>query len=245
MIKADLQKALLTLVVMQDSMNSKVNPSWRHANYPFWRAIWTETGEAMDYVSWPWWKSVGPKLIASRANQLHLNLELADILHFGISQNLQDIANSIGEAPDTDHEMVANHLAERYGSGLLVANDGDLVAHLERVAAGALIEESFEATGFFAACINAGLSVAALICYYHGKNALNVFRQEHGYKQGTYRKNWGTVANPQEDNMVLAELIEDYRSTIGEQSLLTHINSGSFLAYLKTNLATTYGALED
>ena len=38
---------------------------------------------------------------------------------------------------------------------------------------------------------------------YVGKNVLNSFRQDYGYKEGTYIKNW----NCEEDNVVLTRLL--------------------------------------
>ena len=38
---------------------------------------------------------------------------------------------------------------------------------------------------------------------YVGKNTLNFFRQDHGYKEGTYLKIW----HGEEDNEVLATLV--------------------------------------
>lgn len=39
---------------------------------------------------------------------------------------------------------------------------------------------------------------------YVAKNVLNMFRQDNGYKAGTYIKDWGG----REDNVVLVELME-------------------------------------
>ena len=39
---------------------------------------------------------------------------------------------------------------------------------------------------------------------YMGKNVLNTFRQNHGYKEGTYKKIW----NGEEDNVVMQRLLE-------------------------------------
>jgi hypothetical protein len=39
---------------------------------------------------------------------------------------------------------------------------------------------------------------------YVGKNVLNFFRQDHGYKEGTYRKTW----NEREDNEHLVDVLE-------------------------------------
>ena len=38
---------------------------------------------------------------------------------------------------------------------------------------------------------------------YIGKNTLNKFRQDHGYKEGTYTKIW----NHEEDNIVMMRLL--------------------------------------
>ena len=40
---------------------------------------------------------------------------------------------------------------------------------------------------------------------YVGKNVLNFFRQDHGYKNGSYQKMWAG----REDNEHLAEVLED------------------------------------
>lgn len=251
MDKVELVKAFTTLAGLQDSMNAKVNPSWRHSNYPFWRAIWTEVGEATGYIQWAWWKALGPKTIATRHAQLQFNLEMADVLHFGISQYLQsrfndrDGIDNQENQSQFDCEELAEYFADSYEHAVnRTAQRGiPLIELLEQVAYDALGSRHFDTSSFFAAAYVGGLSGPALIAYYHGKNVLNMFRQEHGYKQGDYIKNWGTDANPVEDNVALAELIEDYRQAIGEQNLLPKINNGSFKAFLQTNLATQYSRL--
>ena len=48
------------------------------------------------------------------------------------------------------------------------------------------------------------LSADALYRHYVGKNVLNFFRQDHGYQDGTYVKEW----QGREDNEHLSELLE-------------------------------------
>ena len=48
-----------------------------------------------------------------------------------------------------------------------------------------------------------GLDFDSLYTAYVGKNVLNFFRQDHGYKEGTYIKDWGG----REDNEHLADLV--------------------------------------
>ena len=48
------------------------------------------------------------------------------------------------------------------------------------------------------------LDFKALYTGYIGKNVLNFFRQDNGYKEGTYQKYW----NDREDNEHLIEVID-------------------------------------
>jgi hypothetical protein len=49
------------------------------------------------------------------------------------------------------------------------------------------------------------MPVDELFRLYVGKNVLNHFRQDHGYKSGEYRKLW----NGREDNAHLVELLDE------------------------------------
>ncbi|MEE6534390.1 dUTP diphosphatase, partial [Campylobacter coli] len=59
-------------------------------------------------------------------------------------------------------------------------------------------------SNYFILAIKCGLNLEILYKTYIGKNILNIFRQNNGYKQGTYKKDW----NGKEDNEVLAEILE-------------------------------------
>lgn len=235
-------KAFTKLASLQDALNTVVNPSWRHAQYPWYRALWTEAGEAAGYVAWPWWRSVGPNLFAKRQDRLHFFLELVDCLHFGISMELQRLATGDGE--EQDHQHVGEMLAEDLKSAAdLTASDKDLMYFMERVASQAL-EGEFDARALFAASYRAGMGTQGIIAYFHAKNLLNGFRQEHGYKQGTYRKNWGTEKEPREDNLVLAEIVEDYRTVWGDNSLAAQVENGDFGRHIRRSLNEHYQSLE-
>ncbi|MES2604783.1 MAG: dUTP diphosphatase, partial [Pseudomonadota bacterium] len=66
-----------------------------------------------------------------------------------------------------------------------------------------------------------------LYCQYVGKNVLNFFRQDNGYKQGTYRKEWGG----REDNEHLVEIMQQLDSS-----------SADFQHQLYNNLKARYSA---
>jgi hypothetical protein len=64
-----------------------------------------------------------------------------------------------------------------------------------------------------------GMEFDELYRHYVGKNVLNFFRQDHGYKEGTYVKTW----HGREDNEHLAELLavldsdsDDFRDRVYE-----------------------------
>ncbi len=52
------------------------------------------------------------------------------------------------------------------------------------------------------------MSFEWLFKVYIGKNCLNQFRQDHGYKEGTYIKIW----NDKEDNVVMVSLLENMKN---------------------------------
>jgi hypothetical protein len=63
----------------------------------------------------------------------------------------------------------------------------------------------FSVTLFWNLLTAAKLDFDALYRSYVGKNVLNFFRQDHGYKEGTYIKQWAG----REDNEHLVELVAD------------------------------------
>jgi hypothetical protein len=248
MDKVELKKAFVVMAKMQDEINSQVNPDWRHAKYPWWRALWTELGEATGYVQWAWWRNVGNKTFPAPADQLQFFLEMADSLHFGISLGIDNIVRGRGGviiSHDADYQELSELLVNgyEYASTRIVTRDTSLIELIEQTTLSALNERSFNSAYFFAACYRASLDIGALIAYYHGKNLLNRFRQENGYKQGTYRKNWGTAEAPHEDNVALAKLIEEFRSRVGDNNVLPAINAGTFHNWIRQELHRNYTEL--
>jgi hypothetical protein len=50
------------------------------------------------------------------------------------------------------------------------------------------------------------MGVSELYKRYVVKNQLNIFRQDHGYKEGTYVKYWDAV----EDNIIAFNIMEEF-----------------------------------
>ena len=172
------------MLELQDAMNSKVNPDWRNAGSEWYRAIWTECAEMLDHYGWKWWKHQQPDME-------QVKLEIVDIWHFAMSdllirgQSTEDVASQI-EA----------------GLSQPVQAD-DIRQSIESLALVTLQTRSAHVAEFVGLMQCAGLSFEELFRMYVGKNVLNFFRQDHGYKDGSYIKVW----NGREDNEHLAEIL--------------------------------------
>ena len=172
------------MLVMQNAMNSRISEQWRENNYEWYRAIWVECAEMLDHYGWKWWKK-------QEIDVPQVQLELVDIFHFGLGLRLMS---------DKSVEEIASDLATEM---LSPESHDDFKLALESHAGKALTEKRFDGQSF-AACLSLiDMDLDELFRQYVGKNTLNFFRQDYGYKEGTYIKVW----NGKEDNEVLAELV--------------------------------------
>lgn len=187
---ADLRKnqpmknKLLVMLELQDAMNSRVNSDWRQANNEWYRAIWTECAEMLDHYGWKWWKHQQPDLDQVR-------LELVDILHFAMSDYLLQ---------DDDNSKVATRILEEMASPDKIE---DIRLAIESMAQTTIADQSMHFSGFASIMQLIEMDFDQLYRIYVGKNVLNFFRQDHGYKDGSYIKVW----QDREDNEHLAELL--------------------------------------
>lgn len=184
-----MEQQLLKMLEMQDAMNAKVHPDWRQQGYEWYRAIWVECAELMDHYGWKWWKKQTPDME-------QVTLELVDIWHFGLSDCLQAESNT---------ESVVDHLQQALSADV---SGVDFKAALESFTGAVLNQRRFDAAGFYQLMQAADLSFDQLYAQYMGKNVLNFFRQDHGYKDGSYQKLW----QGKEDNEHLVEVLAELDS---------------------------------
>lgn len=180
---------LLAMLEMQDALNCKVHPQWRAQGFRWTRAIMVEAVEALDHYGWKWWKKQEPDLA-------QVKIELIDIWHFMLSYKLENL--------DGDAETAASSWAKAARSGptaYLVETDTRKLFEL-MIASAAVGQVHRDA--FFALMVKCGLTWDELYTTYVAKNVLNMFRQEHGYKEGTYIKSWSGM----EDNVALEHLMK-------------------------------------
>lgn len=175
---------LHAMATMQDDHNRLVHPKWREQGYDYYRAIWVECAEMLDHFGWKWWKKQDPDID-------QVKLELVDIWHFALSELLRaelledDIAFALAEVRVGDTDAATFRQS------------------IEALALSSLNTRSFELPPFISAMRSLPLSYDELFDLYMGKNVLNRFRQDHGYKTGEYQKLW----QGREDNEHLIEVL--------------------------------------
>ena len=208
-----MQTQLLTMLEMQDAMNARVNPDWRQANNAWYRAIWTECAEMLDHYGWKWWKHQQPDLE-------QVQLELVDIMHFAMSDYLLQ---------DTDNEAVATRIEAELSDP---RQSTDIRQAIELMAQTTIERQSMHFSDFANIMALIDMDFDQLYRMYIGKNVLNFFRQDHGYKEGSYIKVW----QDREDNEHLAELLvsldsssPDFRDQVyqGLKDRYPGLNAGS------------------
>jgi dimeric dUTPase (all-alpha-NTP-PPase superfamily) len=172
------------MLSMQDAMNSRVSETWRDNNYQWYRAIWVECAEMLDHHGWKWWKH-------QEIDIAQVQLELVDIFHFGLSLRLMT-----GDSIEDISQTLATELSQNSG-------EQDFKIALEALASKALSHKAFDALALANCMRLMSMDLNELFRQYVGKNTLNFFRQDHGYKEGSYIKIWSGG----EDNEVLANLV--------------------------------------
>ena len=170
------------MLELQDAMNARINPEWRQAGNEWYRAIWIECAEMLDHYGWKWWKHQEPDME-------QVILEIVDIWHFILSDLLESSENT---------DTIASNIETIMQSSRETA---DIPAAIETLAGNTLSHRHADVEAFAERRRAAGGALDDLYRGYSGKNVLNFFRQDHGYKQGTYQKLWGG----REDNEYLVE----------------------------------------
>lgn len=188
------QAQLATMIEMQESMNLKVHADWRSQEFNWHRAIWLEAAEALEHCDWKWWKK-------GATDTEQLKMELVDIWHFILSAHAQRGTVPQSYKPEDRPEA-------------------DVKICIESLALCALNNYTDSMTRAFFSCLYAiDMSFDELFQLYVGKNVLNMFRQDNGYKSGTYSKVWGDLEDNQHLTKILAYLdseADNYQKTIYE-----------------------------
>ncbi len=188
-----MKQKITTMLELQDAMNSKVNADWRNAGYEWYRAIWMEASEMLEHYGWKWWKK-------QEADVMQVKLEVVDIVHFGLSIRLVEGSRQ-GRALDS----IAEHIAADF---IQPSATDDIKTSIELLARETLLDQGAHFSIIAGVMKHLAMPFDELHEIYVGKNVLNMFRQDNGYKEGHYLKVW----NGREDNEYLADILKQLDS---------------------------------
>jgi len=170
------------------------------------RCIYMECAEMVDSFSWKHWKAIDKE--PDWANH---QIEVVDVWHFIMSLAIENYSQMMkGGVEDlainiTELESFSKiDVTKEY-----FAPQDEVISKVESLIRLSISEDELELetllSNFFDLVILSGLDLETLYRLYVGKNILNQFRQDNGYKDGSYIKVW----NGEEDNVVMKRIWEE------------------------------------
>ena len=206
------KEMLLEMFTLQQKLNDETNGEGWEDGYTkqgriinWRRCIYMECAELIDSFNWKHWKDID-----TPPDWDNITIELVDIWHFVMSLGLEFYKNEkLGTMDKLVQEIADSQYFDRFCLDPVQPDNADamlIVSVIEHFMKDALDEKPFYklSDDFFETALQCGLNIDILYKYYVAKNVLNKFRQDNGYKEGTYRKVW----NGREDNVVLSEMLE-------------------------------------
>ncbi len=171
---------------------------WRRCSY-------LECAELIESYPWKHWKNID-----ASPDYDNIKIEAVDIWHFIMSQALQEYKqNNLGDIEQLSMQirsLNSYHLFTQpvQATSLNYYEQIEVVENLMRIlfakeSIGSLLDS------FIEVAMQSGLNIESLYQLYIGKNMLNKFRQDHGYKDGSYIKIW----QGEEDNVVMQRILRN------------------------------------
>lgn len=217
----DNKALLLEMFMLQQKLNDETNGKGWEKGYTkqnriinWRRCIYMESAELIDSFNWKHWKDIDID-----PDWDNIIIELVDIWHFVMSLGLEEYKN-LGQGDIktlVGYVSECRHFDDFCGDAVVPENSDALsiVSTIEYLMKHAIDNDKFDTIleDFMIVSMQCGLNMSVLYKFYVGKNILNKFRQDNGYKEGTYKKNWNGV----EDNVVMTGLLEN--SALGADEL--------------------------
>lgn len=213
---------LKEMFVLQQQLNDETNGKGWESGYTknnklinWKRCIYMECAELIDSFAWKHWKSINEP-----TNWDNVKVEIVDIWHFVMSLVLEHYANNnLGDMDKIVDDVASTRgfqafCKESYGSSeeesLEIVNMVEKIIHHTSGFEANLFDELLNL--YFTLGLKCGINLQELYRFYVAKNVLNKFRQNNGYKEGTYKKVWNGI----EDNEVMLELLKGQNRSIKE-----------------------------
>ncbi|WP_373073315.1 dUTP diphosphatase [Sulfurimonas sp.] len=204
---------ILVMLQLQNQLNDSTNgEDWtkgltKNNKVINWkRCIYMECAEMIDSFSWKHWKNID-----ADPDWDNLQIEVVDVWHFIISLAIENyVTNMRGGVEDLGIDISNMPSFEKIDvSNDKFASQDEVIEKVETIMSIVLSKSELDLEAliseFFELVIMSGLDLNTLYRLYVGKNILNQFRQDNGYKEGSYIKVW----NGDEDNVVMKRIWED------------------------------------
>jgi len=207
---------ILQMLELQQELNDATNGlGWenrmtKNGKVIDWkRCIYLECAELIESYPWKHWKNIDAK-----PDYANIKIEVVDIWHFIMSQALEDY--KIGDLGTIDTLAKNIHDLPNFSTFTVEIKENfkdyyEQIAVVEVLIKTLFCENSTQnlMEAFIDIAIQSGLNLDTLYKLYVGKNILNKFRQDHGYKDGSYIKIW----NGEEDNVIMQRYLNTYPNT--------------------------------
>jgi dimeric dUTPase (all-alpha-NTP-PPase superfamily) len=204
---------ILLMLQLQNQLNNATNgEDWvngitkNNKEINWRRCIYMESAEMIDCFAWKHWKNID-----AEPDFDNLKIEVVDVWHFIMSLaiefyhqemlgSIEDIAINISQLPSFE---IINNNEEKYQTPKVI------MEKIEDILRDVLSKEKLNLElllkDFFELAYMSGLNLTTLYKLYIGKNILNQFRQDNGYKEGSYIKVW----NGEEDNVYMQKILDE------------------------------------
>jgi len=218
---------ILQMLELQQELNDATNGlNWedgttKNGKKIDWRrCIYLEAAELVESYPWKHWKNID-----ASPDYANIKIEIVDIWHFVMSEALRlykiekigsisDISTAVTKMQGFDEFLKAEQ-----GKKLDTYEEISLVEDMIKIL---FCENDINSLliSFLTMASKLNLKLPELYELYIGKNILNKFRQNHGYKEGSYIKEW----NKKEDNVVMQEILAS-KSNITPEALYEALES--------------------
>ncbi len=203
---------ILQMLKLQQQLNDATNgEGWengftKNSKLIDWkRCAYLECAELIESYPWKHWKNID-----AEPDYDNIKIETVDIWHFIMSQSLEDYKiKELGSIEDLA-KSIENLPNFSSFTEEVTTTDKNYYEQIEVVENLVKILFCGESTrklmsSFIDVAMQSGLNLDSLYSLYVGKNILNKFRQDNGYKDGTYIKIW----NGEEDNVVMQHILSN------------------------------------
>ncbi len=199
-----------SMLMLQQELNDNTNgEGWENGitkqGKPIdWkRCILLESAELIESYPWKHWKNID-----APADKENIKIEVVDIWHFVMSEILKINATTSNKTIENLIEEInslSNFSMLQNPSNEIADDHFEQIANIENFIKILLNSQDWQemTDSYFFIVSQSGLNLDSLYQLYIGKNILNKFRQDNGYKDGSYKKIW----DGKEDNVIMQEIL--------------------------------------